>query len=298
MSNGGGSPAPVPANIVALGPALLLKGVVLPSFAQFAVTGEDNIQIKTVGSIAGATVQIQGRFLDAAQQAVLPFSWAVPVGSDAFTVTTQTFPLGTGYLLNLTAFVTGATPQIGQVFVIVQIIRGISGATFLLGTLLQGYVTSTQGLGWPGSPIQNSRDSKPRLRTIVGTTPAVGVEISETCPSGVVWLVRGVRMNLTASANVATRTAGLDFFNGSTGEDFHIPGSSVVAGQVGNHFFSHANAQAVETYNPNLLYITGPLNIAQIMRPGDFFQSITAFFQPNDQWGAPKYFVEELLEVL
>ena len=298
MSNGDESPAPVPANIVALGPALLLKGVVLPSFAQFAVTGEDNIQIKTVGSIAGATVQIQGRFLDAAQQAVLPFSWAVPVGSDAFTVTTQTFPLGTGYLLNLTAFVTGATPQIGQVFVIVQIIRGISGATFLLGTLLQGYVTSTQGLGWPGSPIQNSRDSKPRLRTIVGTMPAVGTEILETCPSGVVWLVRGVRMNLTASADVATRTAGLDFFNGSTGEDFHIPGSAVVANQVGNHFFSHGNAQAVETYNPNLLYITGPLNIAQIMRPGDFFQSITAFFQAADQWGAPKYFVEELLEVL
>jgi len=298
VSNGAGAPAPIPANIVALGPALLLKGVVLPSFAQFAVTGEDNIQVKTIGSIAGALVNIQGRFLDAAAQGVLPFSYAVPVASDGLTVTTQTFALGTGYLLNLTAFVTGATPQIGQVFVIVQIIRGISGATFLLGTLLQGYVTSTQGLGWPGSPIQSSLDSKPRLRVITGTTPALGAEVSETCPNGAVWRVRGIKLKLTASAAAAARVPDLTFYTSGLDEDLHLPASTLTASQSGHFYFSPGAPAQGENLSPTNIINTGPLNHYQLMRGGDNFATVTAQLQAGDQYAAPQYFVEELLEVL
>jgi len=186
MQDSGGSP-PRALNIVALGPELLRKGVVIPSFAQWAVTGDDNLRIITIGSVAGASLQVTGRFLDAASGQVLPINFVVPVASTR-TVTVQDVALGTGYLLNLIAYATpsGAAHQ-GEVFARLQMVHGLTGAELAIGELLAGYVTNTTVLGWPGSAIEDSLSGPGALKNIIGTTPAAGAEFSITVPTGARW---------------------------------------------------------------------------------------------------------------
>lgn len=218
-----GAAIPGPAQIIALGPEFLQRGVVIPSFAQFAVTGEDNLQITTVGSIAGATVQVQGRFLDALQGKTIPFSYPVPVAANR-TATVKLFALGTGYLLNLTAFVTGpSSVLIGQVYVKVQMIRGLTGATYLLGTLLAGYITTTQALGFPGSPIMLSTEGEPALRTILGTNQGVGNAISEVVPTGARWELLSFGCNVHDSVSLSGANVFLEIDDGSGNIKLQIP---------------------------------------------------------------------------
>src|SRR5439155_18890058 len=100
---------------------------------------------------------------------------------------TQNYKLGKGAILNLTVFASAGAPLMGQTYVIVQLIKGLTGATIVLGTLLGGYLTATQALGWPGSPIISSTDGEGCTRLIVGTTPAAEANILETVPTGARW---------------------------------------------------------------------------------------------------------------
>jgi hypothetical protein len=203
VSNGDAGAVTPPPQIIALGPAFLQQGVVIPSFAQFAVTGEDNVRVTAVASVGGVTVQVQGRFLDALQGKTIPFSYPVQPGSNRVPVSAL-FPLGTGYLLNLTAFVTGpASVLMGTVYVIVQIIRGLTGATYLLGTLIAGYITTVQAIGFPGSAIVSSVAGEPAVRTILGTNQGVGNAINEVVPSGARWELLSFACNVHDSISLS-----------------------------------------------------------------------------------------------
>ncbi|TAL44758.1 MAG: hypothetical protein EPN91_03755 [Salinibacterium sp.] len=140
------------------------------------------------------------------------------------TATVKLFALGTGYLLNLTAFVTGpSSVLIGQVYVKVQMIRGLTGATYLLGTLLAGYITTTQALGFPGSPIMLSTEGEPALRTILGTNQGVGNAISEVVPTGARWELLSFGCNVHDSVSLSGANVFLEIDDGSGNIKLQIP---------------------------------------------------------------------------
>lgn len=181
-------------------------GVTVAPF-QFALDGNDVLRIKSATSLGGARLQVQGRRRDAKGE-IHPFAFEhdTSLVSDR-QIVTSIHALGEGALLNVTAFVTGAQPVIGEFFVIVQIVRGIDGPLTLLGTVLQGYVTSTQGLGWPGSPILSSMDpAAGAVKTFSGTNPAAGANVSETVPPGALWELIALQVDFVASAAAAART--------------------------------------------------------------------------------------------
>jgi hypothetical protein len=67
---------------------------------------------------------------------------------------TKTYPLDAGALLNL-RIASGSTPvHYGLVWVQVQVVRGFEGAVDVIGTVLQGFLSTQNDLGWPGSPIE------------------------------------------------------------------------------------------------------------------------------------------------
>src|SRR5262249_46183156 len=103
------------------------------------------------------------------------------------TAKTEDFVLGGGLVTNLSVFATAGSPLIGQCFVIVQLVRSLGVTAYVMGTMLQGYVTTTQNLGWPGSAIVSSTDGEPAIRDIVGTDPVAGAGWSETVPAGARW---------------------------------------------------------------------------------------------------------------
>ena len=290
----GGVPA-APPKVISIGASLLQQGVVIPAFAQFSMTGEDNLRIITIGSVTGLTMNIHGRFLDAVQGKAIPFSFTVPVSSNR-TATQQDFALGTGYLLNLTAFTSGSpAPLQGQAYVTVQLIRGLGGATFMLGTLLGGYVTNTQPLGWPGSPITPSVSGEPAVRDITGTMPGLGAAIVETCPSGARWELLSVWCSLTTSGVAGSRGSPFLQITSSGGQPI-----AVIFGQSGGQpaasFWEYTFGQSLQV-SLVTLFINAQMVIRTLLRAGDLFTINLGSIQGGDQLSAPGYQVREWLEV-
>jgi len=280
--------------LVSLGTALIQRGMVIPSFAQFAMSGEDNLQITTIGSIAD-TVLVQGRFLDAPSSKILPFAFAVPVGSNRVP-TIALEALGTGYLLNITAIAaSGAAPQIGQIFVIIEIVRGLSGATILLGTLVAGYLTSTQSIGWPGTPIDNTLTQfQGSGRIVLGTTPALGINILETIPTSARFQILAIGFQLFTSVVAANRRVFLAFVHSTFNYVELQAAADATANQVAHFTWGWNLPLASDVVNA---IFSQPIPADSLMFAGDTFSTITNGLDPGDQFSAPRYLIREWMEV-
>jgi hypothetical protein len=265
---------------------------VIASPFQFWSTGEDNLRLVSVNALAGVALKLQGRFIDAAGT-ISASSWDHTPASDR-TVRTSEDPLGVGAVLNLVVFATGATPKIGQTFVIVQLIRGRGTAAIVLGTLLQGYVTSTQALAWPGSPIQTSVEGFGYTRRITGTVPAPGAEVNETVPTGARWHVLMVEAQLTTSAAVAGRIPRLNWGAAAQTVGASATGITQNASQQGT--YDWANGMLLTAaIQPGINVFGLPNDLT--LETADFIGTVTTGIQAGDQWNYFRYTVREWLEV-
>ena len=267
-------------------------GRVISSPFQFYTTGEDSLRILSANSVAGVTLKIQARFVDSFGK-IQANSWDHTPNADRSIAATE-FEMGVGALLNLTVFAGSGAPMIGQTFVIVQLIRGSGVAAIVLGTLLQGYVTTQQAIGWPGSPIVSSTDGEPAIRTILGTAPAAGVEISETVPTGARWRLISLTARLQTAIGGANRIPYLFF---STGV-----GTFGVYPQVGS---TPANNVAYQTWGAGVPAVVAPgfddtstgIPETHVLPAGSSVRTVTNNIQAGDQYTAPAYSVQEWLEV-
>lgn len=190
-------------------PSAPASGRVTPASFPFYTTGEDNLRVTSWNAAAGVKLKINGRTIDAAGKAT-PNSWDHTPNTDRSAATSD-IVLSGSTVLNLTVFVNAGSPQIGQTFVKVELIRGIGAAAIVLGTLLQGYATAAQALGFPGSPLQSSLDGGGYFRTIVGTTPGAGSAITETCPAGARWEMRCFSFSYQISNSGVARPLAVQF---------------------------------------------------------------------------------------
>lgn len=267
-------------------------GRVISSPFQFYTTGEDRLRVVSVNSLVGVRLKIHHRFVDAFGKVQASEDDHVP-NSDRTAHTTE-HELGVGSLLNLTLNANSGTPLIGQTFVIVQLIRGTGTAAIVLGTLLQGYVTSTQHLAWPGSPIESSTAGEPFIREVLGTTPAAGGNWSETVPAGARWELLRFYGEFTSSAAPAVRSVE---FRIRTGAPFQAWLTPVGAGQNANQSYAY-------TWTPgftNNADLNGVVNNAlpnpTLLQAGASIEVQTRGIQAGDQWAALRYSVREWLEV-
>lgn len=267
------------------------SGVVVSPF-QFGLDGNDVLRIKAANALVGGRIVVNGRRLTS-EGTIEPFSFVHVPNADR-TVTTTVHPLGVGSLLNLAAFVEGSTPSVGQCFVIVQIVRGLTGPQVLLGTLLQGYVTSTQGLGWPGSPIQNSLDTGGYIKSWVGAGFGAGAEWRETVPTGARWQLLWLLTHLSTAAGGTDRLTAMRMQQG--GLDLHMAIAAVaVPPSSGRNFHYTPNLPVQEFPLFGVSHI--PLPDPTILVAGDTFGSYTANMGAGDLWDAPLYRVREWLDL-
>lgn len=279
--------------IIVAQPLASAGGRVIAAPFQFVTSGEDNLRIVSVNSLAGVRLVIQGRRLSETGT-VEAFSFVHTPASNR-TAAASVFGLGRGALLNVVVYADAGTPVLGQTFVILQIIRGLSGPVVVLGVLLQGYVTSTQALGWPGSPIQHSYEGQGALRTIVGTTPAAGAEISETVPTGARWQLLSLATQFTASIVGSSREFALRLINGGGAVHFtSATGFSLQATQVAQ--LSYAQGSPAIAGSANFVYLANLPTDSKLLA-GASIQTVTAGMKAGDQYIAPEYTVLEWLEV-
>jgi hypothetical protein len=265
-----------------------------PEFAAGAgglyLTGEDNLRLTTWGALANAIVLVEGRIVNKAG-CVEPFSEFDIPNSDRSTHS-KIFPVSEGLLTNVQIRVGTGTSTTGTVAALLEIVRGREGGVQPLGTLLQGYANSATRLAWPGAPIASLVAGAGRLRTILGTNPAAGVEISETVPTGARWKLRTFSYTLVASAAVANRLPVLTIDDGAN-----------ILWEVGNNVAQTASQTAkyragvgvpLTTYGA-LSYLL-PLPSELWLAAGSRIRTVTAAIDAGDDYGAPVYTIEEFME--
>jgi hypothetical protein len=267
------------------------SGVVVAPF-QFALDGNEVLRVKAANTATGARIAIQGRRLSEKGE-IEPFAFVHMPNSDR-TISTTIHALGKGALLNLAVFVENATPLIGQTFVMVQIVRGLAGPLVLLGTLLQGYVTSTQGLGWPGSPIVTSTEGEPAARFIVGTTPAAGAEVTEVIPTGARWELVYLRAVLTTAVGGIDREVVLQQNDGGNTFQANLIGGLVPASSVRAFVWAQG---LPPLFSDTFAGRQSAVPIGNRILSGSTISTGTAFMQAGDQWSLVTLVVREWLEV-
>lgn len=273
-------------------PAVVGGGQIIASPFQFYTTGEERLRVVSANSLVGVRLKVQARFIDR-KGTIQANSWDHVPNSDRTTATSDV-DLGVGALLNLTVFAGTGQPLSGQTYVIVQMVRGAGGAAIVLGTLLGGYVTSKQALGWPGSPILPSTSGEPYIRTVTGTDPAAGSEWQESVPTGARWQLMTVAVDLVTGAAVANRTSRLSLRAGGT-RVFGSAQKGIVTASSTRTLFWGAS-MPIETEispNANIAGIPAPM----ILKAADEVASDTDNMQAADNYGAPRIYVREWLEV-
>lgn len=264
--------------------------VAVPS--QFYSTGEDYLQVKSACSVAGVTLAIRARIVGPTGS-VNAEGWSHTPNSDR-SVKSDVFDLGVGALLNLSVFASSGTLLIGQCYVMVNLVRGSGAAGVIVATLLAGVVTTTQALGWPGSPIVSSTSVEPAIRDITGTQPGPGLAIVETCPTGARWELIELGAVFVTSNAVGNREVFFEVDYGVTAALQIV--SPVIQAPSNSYRYSLAQnlplASAVVANNLSL-----PLPQRHFLVAGDRFLLISTLTAGNDQWSAPLYQVREWLEV-
>jgi hypothetical protein len=260
---------------------------------EFYTTGEDNLRIISVNSQTGVSLKVNARLVTI-DGAIDSASWDHTPNSDR-TVKTTDFALAPGAVLNLVVFASTGAPQIGQTFVIAQLIRGLGSAATVLGVLFSGYVTATQCMAWPGSPIVSSTEGEPFVRVITGSRPGLGGQITETCPFGARWELVSVNATITTGAAAGTRFA-----------EFVISTPTAIVGiypnaggdPATNTTWNFTWGQNVPTVTDNFDgRVVSPFTQRQYLSPADLFALRMIQTPGGDQWSAPAYQVREWLLV-
>lgn len=267
-------------------------GKVIASPFQFLTDADTYLRVVSANSAPGVVLAIQGRRLDD-KGTIQPLNEIHTTNTDR-SVKTQDYKLGVGALLNVAVFVKAGTPLIGSTYVLVQLTRNTGAPAIVLGALLAGVVTTSQSLGFPGSPIVDSLSVQPAVRNIVGTLPAPGGQIIETVPTGARWELVGLHHTFTASAAVASR-----FVYSQFDDAVHIrlntfPGVSIAASQA----FSLSWARNLyPNWDGTNQLATIQLPLGLTMLAGDRLLIGAINIQAGDQFSAPIYQVLERLEV-
>lgn len=267
---------------------------------QFATTGEDSLRLIVINAGIAVRVKVQGRRVDE-KGAILPLAHTLTAQADR-TPTSQDYPLGIGALVNLSVHAEPVQsglevfeqPVIGQTFVTLQIIRGLSGGTEVLGVLLQGYVTQRQGLGWPGSPIEDSLRGQGVLRQIIGTAPAAGADISESVPTNARWRLVSVFATLQTLAAPGNRLPYIRVEDEPAFVFWRLYSAAAQASGLtrAHQWFIGVNqATAIDP-----VYQQSALPHGTVLKDGGRFVISAVGMAVDDQWAAPRYIVEEWLE--
>lgn len=268
-----------------LAPQLFAPGAVY-------LTGEESLRLSTWNIRAALTVTVRGRIFTP-EGRIVPFEFKQVPNTDR-TVKTTDAPLGRGWLMHAIAFATSAVPFIGETWAQLSIVRGDTGATHELEILSGGYLTQVQPVSYPGGRYGSSIDGAGVIRTISGTDPAAGAEISETVPTGARWRLMSLQSVLTTSVAVANRNVQIVIDDG-TNETYR---AACASNQAASNAFRYSfSASGVTNVPASANTHMVPTPAPAILGPGYRIRTITNLLDAGDNWSQAFILVEEWQEV-
>lgn len=259
--------------------------------APLFLTGEDNLRLTVLNSAASVRVRLSGRFLGRDGRLSVFTRELAPTTDRVASLLLVT--LGEGWLCEASIVNTAGAALIGQTWARLSIVRGSTGAIEDLSTLTQGSVTTAQRIGYPGGAWQGTLESAGAVRSITGTVPAAGAEISETVPTGARWELLAVVATLTTNGTVASRAATLRLDDGANPVMLSGGGVTQAASQAVTYVWSAGDAKDAAI---SQIYLHNPIPIGMRLAAGFRVRTLTVSMQAGDQWSAPQMLVREWIE--
>lgn len=252
--------------------------------------GEDSLRI-TSSCWQGPTVAIEGRILTPTGEIV---SFAERHAPDPNrTITSSTFHLGEGWLLEAVARVSVGTVKVGNCYVVLDLVRGQTGAFSQVAVLAAGFVTAVAKVGFPASGIQPAVGPVGFMRLVTGTDPGAGIEISEACPTGARWRLHSVQFDLVTDATVANREVSLVFDNGAL-VFARAPVGTNHAASLTRTYSAYRGAARNTIAQDTVLNVPLPL---VDLNPAFRIRTVTTNLQAGDNLSAPQMLIEEFPEI-
>lgn len=254
--------------------------------------GGESLLLSVNNAATGVTLKLAGRTIAFGESRVSPFEMNLVPATDRSTSTVRVI-LPAGWLLSAVVTVTAGTPLVGQCFTRLSIVHGVSTVGPELWTVAADYVTAKQPVTWPGRPIQSSLDGGGALRSIAGTTPGAGAEVSEAVPTGARWEPISFHARLVTAVAVANRFPRLVLDDGGAipyGE-YHPPPTAQVASTTAAYSWGEGVPAQVGQVN-----YQAPLPVGLRAGAAHRLRTITTGIQAADQWDQVQYLVRETIE--
>ena len=184
----------------------------VPPLAPFYILPDSSLNISVLNSLTSLSLVLSGRILlpDGSQsffQELLTPS-TDRVESNAF------FRLPEGFLLNMNVYDSGAVARRGNAWVRLALVRGRQVTTNLYAILAQDYLVRVGNIAWPGGFLRHPTEGPGLIRSVTGTDPAAGAEISETVPTNARWILHSFIANLVTDATAGNRRVRLEIDDG------------------------------------------------------------------------------------
>lgn len=283
-------------------PSRISRAVVAP--LQLQLQQGDMLRVRVMTSVVGNfTVNVSWRILTQEGSYVIG-QQATPLVTGYSFGNTLT-ALREGYLLALTANLVGASAQLGQVYVQAYVTVQQSKADptdasqdLVLAPLVQGFVTTSQQITWPGSLFAQQSEANWYRAVYAVTNPGAGNQWSITVPNERNWQPVVISALLTTSAAVANRQPALFVtMEGAVPANWNSVRAPVIPANqqircVWAQGTEHDNGLVADTYNDSL-----PLNVL-LLANIDNITSGCLNFQAGDTWTQIQLTVREQLALI
>jgi len=190
--------------------------------------------------------------------------------------------------ISLSVSIPNQTARVGQCYVNVL----LTMAGFRVMTLAQGYVAEGVDLVFPNGEVRSSLDGPGMLRSITGTDPAAGAEVSESVPTNARWRLLSVRATLVTSVAVANRLTRWIIDDGTNIFFYPDDNSWQGAGSTVNRLLSSVQTRGTIGWDVNAMLPVHPVILFQGWR----IRTVTENLQAGDDYSAPQLMVEEWIE--
>lgn len=252
---------------------------------------DDELRVTAFNSVASVVLEIRSRIFGLGRKVQVSRDTLTPSTSRA--ASSKTIGTDEGWLIGGEVFVSGAAPLIGQCFVVVEVVRGLNTGAPALQLIGAGYVTANTPVAFPSFPPASPLDGGGALRSIAGTTPGAGVELSETVPTGARWELLAFQATFVTSAAAANRVPQLTLDDGTT-VYYQLGAALNQAASLTQRRSWFQGAPAPYLDNANNLPLPLPMNLR--LGAGHRIRTVTAAIDVGDQWSAVRYLVREWIE--
>lgn len=250
----------------------------------------DRLFVAAYSSVASLVVRFSGYYRKANEE-ISEYAFDVEPTSDR-AATTKDFFIGEGFLLSCMATLSSGNANRGQCYVRAHIQRNTGAAAVKLHRVISGYVTDDNSPSFPYGVPQGPLDGPGMLRSVTGTNPAAGAEITDAVPTGARWRLSTVSASFVADANVANRRVRAIIDDGTLEMFRYKAAADQTAGQTNQYTFAPLGSESAIANNVAII----PIPPDCYMFAGWRFVTSTVNLQVGDNWGAPQYLVEEWIE--